>query len=184
MQPDLDLAKTRIVALRYTGFELILSIRAKARCGEPARKGRCFRPVWRGRRACAPSSMRRANPGASRGLLRTNFTPSPRLFTNGQARPPGRLRFSGVAWCLVRRIQGSSDLADQAPAFNPLAHAACVSAEQGAAEHKGGGLGVLLVSELSCTAGLRLCVRQESRPPDRAKVKVKTGEGVWVTFAP
>lgn len=42
--------------------------------------------------------------------------------------------------------------ADQAPAFNPLAHAACVSAEQGAAEHKVGGLGVLLVSELSCTA--------------------------------
>ncbi|MBL8513093.1 MAG: ATP-binding protein [Betaproteobacteria bacterium] len=42
--------------------------------------------------------------------------------------------------------------ADQAPAFNPLAHAASISAEQGAVEHKVGGLGVLLVSELACKA--------------------------------
>ncbi len=44
------------------------------------------------------------------------------------------------------------NFADHAPAFNPLAHAECVSAEMGAAEHKVGGLGVLLVSELACAA--------------------------------
>jgi serine/threonine-protein kinase RsbW len=38
---------------------------------------------------------------------------------------------------------------DQATPFNPIAHAADVNVESGAAEHRVGGLGVLLVCELA-----------------------------------
>ncbi len=53
-------------------------------------------------------------------------------------------------WCDKQRMHLT--FADQAPPFNPFAHAECVSAELGAVEHKVGGLGVLLVSELSCAS--------------------------------